>query len=103
MRRTKITAFIAPTAVSAFLLVLSFTPLAGGATKSKLTAQENQNPGARGNITQYPDGAPPPTPTPTPALGNYPDTSVSLSGDTTVTPDAAPTNATTINVSTNSN
>src|SRR5450631_3348580 len=36
-------------------------------------------------------------------LGNYPDTSVSLSGDTTVTPDATPTNTTSINVSTNSN
>src|SRR6266446_2214859 len=37
------------------------------------------------------------------ALGNYPDTSVSLSGDATVTPDAAPTNTTSINVSTNTN
>src|SRR5438552_3552292 len=34
------------------------------------------------------------------ALGNYPDTSVPLSGNTTVTPDAAPTNTTSINVST---
>ena len=34
MRRTKITAFIALTAVSAFLLVLSFTPPAGGETHS---------------------------------------------------------------------
>ena len=32
--------------------------------------------------------------------GNYPDTSVPLSTDTTVTPDAAPTNTTSINVST---
>jgi FG-GAP-like repeat/FG-GAP repeat len=37
------------------------------------------------------------------ALGNYPDTSILLSTDTTVTPDAAPTNTTSINVSTNSN
>ena len=37
------------------------------------------------------------------ALGNYPNTSIRLSGDTTVTPDAAPANATSINVSTNSN
>src|SRR5438874_9098088 len=37
------------------------------------------------------------------ALGNYPNTSVPLSGDTTVTPDAAPTNTTSINISTNSN
>ena len=34
MRRTKITAFIALTTVSAFLLVLSFTPPAGGETHS---------------------------------------------------------------------
>src|SRR6266480_5941461 len=37
------------------------------------------------------------------ALGNYPDTSVQLSGNTTVTPDSAPTNTTSINVSTNTN
>ena len=36
----------------------------------------------------------------TPTLGNYPDTSLPLSTDTTVTPDAAPTNTTHINVST---
>src|ERR1044071_1345461 len=42
-------------------------------------------------------------PTAAPTLGNYPDTSVSLSGDTTVTPDAAPTNTTSIQVSTNTN
>jgi hypothetical protein len=36
----------------------------------------------------------------TPILGNYPDTSLALSTDTTVTPDAAPTNTTSINVST---
>src|SRR5947199_131599 len=35
-----------------------------------------------------------------PILGNYPKTSVSLSGDRTVTPDSAPTNTTSINVST---
>src|SRR5437762_5657945 len=39
----------------------------------------------------------------TTALGNYPDTSVSLSGNTTVTPDATPSNTTRINVSTNTN
>src|SRR5207249_3582333 len=37
------------------------------------------------------------------ALGIYPDASVSLSGDTTVTPDATPTNTTSINVSTSTN
>ena len=36
----------------------------------------------------------------TPTLGNYPDTSLPLSTDTTVTPDAPPTNTTSINVST---
>ena len=35
-----------------------------------------------------------------PTLGNYPDTSLPLSTDTTVTPDAAPTDTTSINVST---
>jgi hypothetical protein len=39
----------------------------------------------------------------TTALGNYPNTSVPLSGDTTVTPDAAPANTTSINVSANTN
>jgi hypothetical protein len=44
-----------------------------------------------------------PVPASAPALGNYPDTSVPLSGDTTVVPTVAPTNATTINVSTSTN
>ncbi len=35
----------------------------------------------------------------TPTLGNYPDTSLALSADTTVTPDVPPTNTTSINVS----
>ena len=38
-----------------------------------------------------------------PTLGNYPDTSLPLSTDTTVTPDAPPTNTTSINVSTSTN
>ena len=46
---------------------------------------------------------PTPRPTPTPTLGNYPDASVPLSGDTTVTPNAAPANATNISVSTSTN
>src|ERR1700733_9923136 len=33
------------------------------------------------------------------SLGNYPDTTLSLSGNTTVTPDTAPSNTTSINVS----
>ncbi len=38
-----------------------------------------------------------------PTLGNYPATTVTLSANTTVTPDAAPTNATSLNVSTSTN
>ncbi len=38
-----------------------------------------------------------------PTLGNYPNTTVSLGGNTTVTPDAAPTGATSINVSSSTN
>src|SRR5204863_5702968 len=49
---------------------------------------------------QLEDGA---NPDATTTLGNYPDTSVPLSGDTTVTPDATPANTTSINVATNSN
>src|ERR1051325_7977490 len=56
-------------------------------------------------------GTPSPTPTATPTatvtgtpggptLGNYSNTSISLSTDTTVAPDAPPTNTTNINVST---
>ena len=37
-----------------------------------------------------------------PILGNYPNKMVVVSGNTTVTPDAAPTGATSINISTNS-
>jgi FG-GAP-like repeat/FG-GAP repeat len=40
---------------------------------------------------------------PAPTLGNYPNISVPLSGDTAVTPDATPANTTSINVSTDSN
>src|SRR5438876_4631624 len=39
----------------------------------------------------------------TPILGNYPDTSLPLSTNTTITPDAAPSNTTRINVSTSTN
>ncbi len=39
----------------------------------------------------------------TPTLGNYADTSLPLSTDTKITPDAAPTSATSINVSTSTN
>ena len=50
-----------------------------------------------------PTPTPTPTPEPTPTLGNYPATSLPLSTDTTVTPDTAPTNTTSINVSTSTN
>jgi hypothetical protein len=39
----------------------------------------------------------------TPILGNYPNTVVALSTDTTITPDAAPSGATSINVATSTN
>jgi hypothetical protein len=42
-------------------------------------------------------------PAPDPTLGNYPNTNVPTSGDTIVTPDAAPANASSINVSTDTN
>ena len=42
-------------------------------------------------------------PTATPTLGNYPNTSVTVGANTTITPDAVPTNTTRINVSTNTN
>ena len=42
-------------------------------------------------------------PLPPPTLGNYPDTTLLLSGDTTVTPDATPSSTTSINVSTSTN
>jgi hypothetical protein len=38
-----------------------------------------------------------------PTLGNYPNTTMSLSTDVTITPDAPPTNTTSINVSTSVN
>src|ERR1041385_2590357 len=40
---------------------------------------------------------------PSPTLGNYPDTSLPLSTNMTVTPDAAPTNITSVTVSTATN
>lgn len=39
----------------------------------------------------------------TPTLGNYPSLSVSLSGNATVRPDAPPGNATSVNISTDTN
>jgi probable HAF family extracellular repeat protein len=44
-----------------------------------------------------------PTSTSTPTLGHYPDTSIDLSGNATVTSDAVPTNATSVSVSTSTN
>ena len=44
-----------------------------------------------------------PSSAPLPTLGNYPATSIPLSANTTVTPDAAPTNATRMNVSASTN
>ena len=71
----------------------------------------NTNTNSNSNVTKRhadtdSDGStttPTSTPQPTPTLGDYADTSVSLSGDTTITPSATPANTTSINVSTNSN
>jgi hypothetical protein len=52
--------------------------------------------GANGTILKPFDDVAPPT------LGNYPDTTVQAGANTTVTPDAAPTNTTSMNVSTTS-
>src|SRR2546428_683549 len=54
-------------------------------------------------LEQNPLGFAPDVAVLTPTLGNYPATSMPLSTDTTVTPDAAPTNTTSINVSTSTN
>ncbi len=50
-----------------------------------------------------PTPTPTPTPDPPPTLGTYADTSLVLSSNTVIMPSAAPTNATSINISTNSN
>src|SRR5205814_210994 len=61
-----------------------------------LGAQHFYSPIAPPSANTQPDGNPP-------TLGNYPDTSLPLSINTTVTPDAAPTNTTRIDVSTSTN
>ena len=75
-----------------------FLALLGFGTFSSVSAQINEN-----AFTQQPVGPEPERGVLTPVLGNYPDTSLLLSTDTTVTPDAAPTNTTSINVSTSTN
>jgi hypothetical protein len=86
----QITLSVALVAVSAILFASSFKP-----TVPAAPARPQSDVAAMiGQVSQNPL---------TPTLGNYPNTSIPLSGDTTVTPDAAPANATSINVSTNSN
>ena len=77
--------------------LLSWTPTQ---TNGLITLAEGVSP------TPSPTATPTPTATgtpPPPILDNYPNTSIPLSTDTTVTPDAAPTNTTSINVSTSTN
>jgi hypothetical protein len=85
------------------VLISLFVVLAGVflklGTSSNASAEENRNAFAleRPSPESEPGGVL------APGLGNYPNTSVLLSTDTTVTPDAAPTNTTSINVSTSTN
>ena len=53
--------------------------------------------------TPSPTPTPSPSPSPTPTLGNYADATVQLGANTTVTPDAAPTNTTSLTVATSTN
>jgi hypothetical protein len=73
----------------------AFLALLGFGTFSSVSGQTNEN-----AFQQEPVGSQPERGVLTPVLGNYPDTSLLLSTNTTVTPDAAPTNTTSINVST---
>jgi hypothetical protein len=74
------------------VLIATFAILPGLATPT-----EAKKPSGRDRLGFHPQGVNIPT------LGNYPDTSIPLSTDTTVAPDAAPTNTTSINVSTSTN
>src|SRR5450631_1569361 len=93
-------------AIGVLLALLAFAFYPGGNALAAPRPQQNQSgvPALAqesatlldGRLTEEPLGGPP-------MLGNYPNTSVPLSTDTTVTPDAPPANTTNINVSTNSN
>lgn len=76
----------------------------GGATPTP-TATPTQSPGI-GTPTPPPASptpTPTPSPTPTTTLGTYPDTTLLLSGNATITPNATPSNTTRIKVSTSTN
>ena len=85
-----------PTATATF----TPTPTPEESATPTPTATFTPTPTATATVTATPTATPTPTATVPPTLGNYPDTSIPLSTDTTVTPDAAPTNTTSINVST---
>ena len=72
--------------VSGFAILLAIA----APTNSKTTPEQSPRPIQPASV-------------PLPFLGNYPNTSIPLSTNTTVTPDAAPTNTTSINVSTSTN
>ena len=76
----------------------AFLALPGFGTFSNASAQTNEN-----AFEQELVGSESERGVLAPVLGNYPDTSLLLSTDTTVTPDMAPTNTTSINVSTSTN
>ena len=76
-----------------------FLALLGFGTFSSVSAQTNENAFEQERLGPESE----PSGVLTPGLGNYPNTSLLLSTDTTVTPDAAPTNTASINVSTSTN
>ena len=76
----------------------AFLALPGFGTFSSVSAQTNENAFEQELVSSQSERG-----VLAPVLGNYPDTSLLLSTDTTVTPDMAPTNTTSINVSTSTN
>ena len=76
----------------------AFLALPGFGTFSDASAQTNENAFEQELVSSQSERG-----VLAPVLGNYPDTSLLLSRDTTVTPDMTPTNTTSINVSTSTN
>jgi hypothetical protein len=79
------------------MIYVNHANAAGGSKEATFNAER-----ASGGEALRIAAAPTPVSVIGPTLGNYPNSTVALSGEVTVTPDAAPTNATSINVSTSS-